>query len=158
MSQPNEQKNQMNRVYEEYVKQISTQSALLAGFSFAGFTAISYDATTPLYLAMAFGICTSVSIGFELLAMLTSGTLSILAKAISIRNRFSGEIRVAWFTYWGGLFFFLVALILLSWIKIQPAAMFVTGIAILVGIAMLVIIFRFIKEVGLGNQSQMSSQ
>lgn len=144
MHQP-DRKNQKNKVYEEYVKQISTQSALLAGFSFAGLTAISYDAKTPSALAIAFGVCASVSIGFELLAMLTSGTLSILATAISIKDRFPIELWVAWLTYWVGLFAFLIALVLLAWIKIQPAALWVTLIAMAVGIAMLVIIFRIIR-------------
>ncbi|MFN6474436.1 MAG: hypothetical protein RMY36_032800 [Nostoc sp. SerVER01] len=157
MSQINKT-NQINEVYKEYVKQISTQSALLAGFSFAGFTAITFDAKTPSFLIIAFGICTSISIGLELLAMVNAGRLSILTRGVSIRDRFSEHIWISLLCYWVGLFFFLAALSLLAWIKIQPAAKLVTGIAIFVGIAIAVTIYRFISKSRIKFTNQSSNQ
>jgi hypothetical protein len=127
---------------EEIYRQVSTQSALLAGFAFAGLTSVSYDAATPWGLTTAFGVCASVSITLELLALFTSGILIFASKAISLEDKFESEMMIAWLSYLGGLLTFLAALALIAWIKVRPAAIPITGIAILAAIAMFVIMYR----------------
>ncbi|MDP3030322.1 MAG: hypothetical protein Q8O04_12715 [Deltaproteobacteria bacterium] len=112
---------------EEIVHQTGTQSALLAGFAFAGLTAITFDSTSSAALQVAFTIAASLATALEIIALFTSSILGSVAKMTTIEiHIFGHELLIAWLTYLVGLLAFIVALVLLAWIKIPPAGVPVT--------------------------------
>jgi hypothetical protein len=126
---------------DEFIKQYSTQSALLAGFAFAALTAITYDVSTSKSLITAFALCSSLSIALELITLFILGVVGVSIRAGS-HDDYEPEIIVAYIAYFGGLLSFLAALALLAWVKVRPAAVPVTGIVILAVIAMAVSFWR----------------
>src|SRR5690242_1967703 len=96
----------IEKAYHQYIKQIATQSTLLAGFAFAGLTAITFDPATPQLLVNAFWLAATIAIGCELLALFVAGILDYLAEVMAIEQQFRTELWIAWIAYVVGLFAF----------------------------------------------------
>jgi hypothetical protein len=133
---------------DELIKYVSTTSALLGGFAFAGLTAISYDVQVSKWLIIAFGVVTSLSIGLNLLAMFLAGIARFLEKGMHTDNEslFIDEFDAAWVISLFGLGTFLVSLVLLAWIKIRVAAIPITCVVVLIMIAMVIALNRMLKK------------
>jgi hypothetical protein len=127
---------------QEFIRQFSTQAALLSGFAFAGLTAISYDPSSPHKLVTAFGVCASLSIAANLLALFMLGLISVMASQSGNYDAYDPEIMISWIAFIIGIATFLAAVTLIVWIKIRPAALPVTIVVILVGAAMVVSFFK----------------
>jgi hypothetical protein len=139
---------ELRRSYtEEIVRQVGTQSALLAGFSFAGLTAVTYDQATSTSLEIAFTISTSLAMALELVALFISGILTFVSKMESLDgDKWDKPFTLAWFSYLGGLLAFVSALSLLSWVKFRPAAIPVTAISAIAAIVMFVSFYSIGKK------------
>jgi hypothetical protein len=104
--------------FEELNRQIGTQAALVAGFSFAGLTVISYDSSTPRSLVSAFGLACAATIVLELVALCGSGKLSIMGKRHQFGDRLYGHNMAAAYLNLFGLLAFVIAVNLLVRIKL----------------------------------------
>jgi amino acid transporter len=131
-----------NPLVDELIKQFSTQAALLAGFAFAGLTAISYDPLASRRLVVAFGIVASLSIVLQLLTLFLFGMVGVVVREDQNHDLYDPEITWAWICFLGGVACLLASIALLAWIKIRPAALPITCIVVIAGIAMAVGYYR----------------
>lgn len=118
---------------DEFVRQTTTQAALIAGFAFVVLTAISLDASTPYRRGMAFVICAVLTIVFELFSAFILSSLAFVVKinlSEQAEDIFRLETNLAWASYLLGLISFLATLVLLAWIKYRSAAYWVSAIII----------------------------
>jgi uncharacterized membrane protein HdeD (DUF308 family) len=129
---------------KEGIQHLSVQASILAGFAFTGLTVVTYEVTTPPKLIVAFSICASIAITLELLALFISALVLFSGTSESMVNKYNIELVAAWVFYVLGLISFLAALILLSWLRVRPAAIPITVIGIVAVIAMLAAYYRIV--------------
>jgi hypothetical protein len=141
MNEPTSEQTKKDYILlDEFVRQIATQAALLAGFTFTILTATSLEAA-PYRRAVAFVICATLTIALELLTAFVLSSLAFIVKinfSPRMEDAFQTEMNLAWVSYLLGLVFFLATLVLLAWIKYLSAALPVSVIIFaifLVGVA-----------------------
>lgn len=136
---------------DKVIQQVSTQSAILAGFAFTSLTVVSFENSEGIAVQL-FGIFTSSSIVLELLALYTSGVLLYLERKPRQRylerfaknryverveddeekfaNTYEKQIFILWLSYITGLVAFIFSVIFLAWIKLRPIKIVVTIISL----------------------------
>lgn len=116
---------------DEFVRQIGTQSALIAGFTFAILAFVPFDSSTPHYRGIAFVICAVLTVAFELFTAFIVSSFGFVVK-INFSDKsediFQFEMNLAYLAYLIGIISFLATLILLAWIKYPSVAVWVTVI------------------------------
>lgn len=135
--------NDSNRKHyiEEILRQISTQSAIIGGFAFAG---LSLDFNSNLTgLQTALTIVLSIVMGLNILALFISGILLFVSKIVDLMNpRWNTPFSLCWFAYLIGLFLFLSSLPIVVWSKNSLLGIFITIFTICI---MIVMAFQFYK-------------
>jgi amino acid permease len=128
---------------DDYFKQVGSQAALLAGFSFAILAFLPQENDTRL--VFWFVLCAVVAIVLELLAAFILCMLSFFTKVERTEraiDSFVWENRIALLSYLFGIVAFLASIVLLSWIRFLSVAPVVTFIVAVVLVLGAVLFFR----------------
>lgn len=127
---------------DEFLKQVGTQAALFAGFTFGILAFIDFNAAPDL--SFWFGLCAVTTIALELLAAVLSGAMVFLIKVEQVEKipgAFKWQNRTILASYLMGVVLFVVTVALLVLIKF-PAIGFIAavilGIAFVIGAVLLV--------------------
>ena len=134
---------------DEFMKQIGTQAALIAGFTFTILTAVSFDASTPYHRGIAFVICAVLTIAFELSTAFILSSLAFVVKinlSEQAEDIFQLEMNLAWASYLLGLLSFLATLIFLVWIKYSSAVLWVMVIIFMAFILSTAVFFNMVRK------------
>jgi predicted ferric reductase len=117
---------------EEILRQVSTQSALIAGFSFAGLTV---DITAKEdFLRAAFISCLALTIVLEISALFLSGVLLFVSKISNLGDeKWDSTFTMSWLSYLFGLLTFLLSLPLLIWIKLPFLGLPISLVTVVLG-------------------------
>jgi len=133
---------------DEFVRQVATQAALLAGFTFTILTAISLE-SAPYRRGVAFVICAAVTIVLELFSAFILSSLAFVVKiniSPKMDDTFQLEQNLAWISYLSGLMTFLATLVLLAWIKYPSAALSVTIVIVIVAAFGVVVFANMVRK------------
>lgn len=135
MKEINDESTKMNSYFEEILRQISTHSAIISGFAFAGLTMDSGTATN--FAKYGFLISISIAMGFEILALFISGFLLSALKLDSSTNiKWKNHFHFSWWLYLLGLISLLTSLPFMVYLKLPklfyPALVFTLLIIFLV--------------------------
>jgi hypothetical protein len=135
MESKNKIENNEQLYLEEILRQISMQSAIIAGFSFAGLTLDSSvdSSNANLFFTLFVGI----AMGLEILALVTSGMLlSAFKYNPTMKVKWKSHFDICWGSYLFGLFGFLISLPFIVYIRmpklIFPASLFTILVLIVV--------------------------
>ncbi len=145
-SQQKENRHNLGRqnYLEEILRQVSTQSALIAGFSFAG---LAIDiAISQNILRLIFTVVLAITIASEILALFLAGILIFVSKISSLDDeKWARSFSISWFSYLVGLLTFLISVCLLIWIKVPGLGV---PISIFTGLLVTFMIIEF-RKIGL---------
>lgn len=128
--------------FEEILKQISTQAALIAGFTFIVIREIPFSEETynRSFALLLFAVAT---VCLELLAVFITGTLAFVIKAddsLDIEEIYETEVTFAYFANWLGILLFLATIFMLVWVK-YPTTSFWAGFIIFLVFVIAVLLF-----------------
>lgn len=149
MTEPTPEQTQKDyTLLDEFVRQIATQAALLAGFTFTVLTATSLE-SAPYRRAVAFVICATVTITLELLTAFILSSLAFIVKinlSPRMEDTFQLEMNLAWVSYLLGLTFFLATLVLLAWIKYLSAALPISIIILVIFVVGVAVFWNMVRK------------
>ena len=126
----------------EIVRQISLHSTILAGAALISLTSVTFPQSSNASLQNAFGVAMSVAAGCHLVALFAAGVLTFVSRIRPIEPNYEGSFHTAWYSYLAGLAALVVALGILPWITIPAAAVPITGVAVVAGLAMICTLYR----------------
>ena len=146
MSESKELTANEKTLLDEFLKQIGTQAALFAGFTFGILALIDFNAAPDL--SFWFALCAVVTIALELLAAVLSNSLVFLTKletTAEIPDAFKWQTRAIVLSHFFGVIIFAVTVALLVNIKFS-AISFITNVilssAVIIGAALLFLAVR----------------
>lgn len=131
---------------DELFKQIGTQAALFAGFTFGILALVDFNAAPDLSFWLV--LCIIITIALELLAAVLSGALVFLTKletTAEMSDAFKWQTRTVLASYLIGIVSFIASVILLIWIKfpaIKITAVVILGAVVVFGAFLLIAAVR----------------
>ena len=132
-------------------RSLTSQSALLCGFTFSGFTAIKEFKGSQINLNTMYLVSTALSLGFGLLTVSTSSLCLMFGPGKALRAQSLKGIEdtietlkqksyQSFFFFISELFFFHVSSFTLMWIRYSPLVSFI------VNIILFIFLLQFISE------------
>ncbi|KAJ1641428.1 hypothetical protein T492DRAFT_919584 [Pavlovales sp. CCMP2436] len=133
--------------YTQNCLAVGTQSALLAGFAYAGLTQVSVPPEAPYVVRLLYLLFTTAAMSCELIAVLNTTLLSMLGPGLALRGPDGSmhqavdgmmlEYRRAFFTFALGLLAFHMSALMFGWLMFRPLVASSMTVCILVALRVL---------------------